>query len=217
MILWAPLLRKAFLLSLVGLTAWGAPGLAPSAGSLETIIRVTLAVVRRLRQLHQLRLPDSWRQPNWLGPRNQGSCVHASMVHLFHWQGRHDLAQWWRAAQADGETPRGLSSKLTAARIPFAETRTGDVQFLEWAIRTRRGAAVVVADGQHMVTLVGLDPQSAWLLDSNAPQQIQRHPRAQFLAEWRQSGGWSVTFLGVPPAPPPWMVQSDPNLNQELP
>ncbi|MFN6104879.1 MAG: hypothetical protein ACK5EA_10575 [Planctomycetaceae bacterium] len=204
--MWVFPLRKAFLLLVVGLTALAGPALAPPTLSLGTIIRLTPSVVRLLVRLRQLDLPERFRQANWLGPRRQGSCVHASIVHLLHGQGRHDLATWWREQHADGETPDSVARQLEAAGLRYAETRTGEVRFLEWALRTRRGAAVVVQEGRHMVTLVGLDARSAHILDSNAPQEIQHWPRRQFLAEWQSSGGWALTILGVPSAPQPWLV-----------
>jgi hypothetical protein len=35
-------------------------------------------------------IPPALRTQNWGG----GSCVHASTVHLLHWQGQHELAEW---------------------------------------------------------------------------------------------------------------------------
>ncbi len=32
-------------------------------------------------------LPISLRQSNWLGNKNEGSCVHATMISLLRWQG----------------------------------------------------------------------------------------------------------------------------------
>ncbi len=133
--------------------------------------------------------------------------MHASLVHLLHWQGRHELADWWQKRYANGETANGLAAKLEAAGVRFAETRDGEESFLEWAIRTRRGAAVVVQSGAHMVNLVGLDRRVAQILDSNAPDRIQEIPRADFLREWKASGGWGVTPVGVPTPPSPWIVK----------
>ena len=45
----------------------------------------------------------------------------------------------------------------------------------------------------HMVNLLGLDRQTAHILDRNSPDQIRPWPRAAFLREWKQSGGWAVT------------------------
>ena len=206
--MWVFPLRKVFLLIVVGLTALAGPALAPPTLSLGTIIRLTPSVLRLLGRLRQLDLPGRFREANWTGPRRQGSCVHASLVHLLHGQGRHDLATWWREHHADGETPDTLARQLDAAGLVYAETRTGEVQFLEWAVRTRRGAAVVVQEGRHMVTLVGLDARHAHILDSNAPERIQLWSRSKFLAEWQASGGWGLTILGVPAAPAPWLVQT---------
>lgn len=193
-------------LAMTGLVA-AVPALAPIAPAAAVVIRVSPAVRQIVRDLHKIDIPGQWRRKNWIGNRGQGSCVHASMVHLLHWQGRHELADWWQAHNANGETAEGLAGKLEAAGVQFAETRNGDTSFLEWAIRTRRAAAIVVQDGAHMVNLVGLDQTNAQILDSNSPDRIQTLPRETLLADWRKSGGWAVTPVGSPPSPSPWLVK----------
>lgn len=200
-------LRKTFLLAAVSTVVGGMPALAPAIPAAKTVIRVAPAVRRIVRNLHRIEIPDRWRRRNWIGDRGQGSCVHASLVHLLHWQGRHELADWWQKRYANGETADGLAAKLEKAGIRFAETRDGDVSFLEWAIRTRRGAAVVMQDGAHMVNLVGLDGGAARILDSNAPERIREISRDDFLREWKVSGGWAVTPVGAPMPPAPWVVK----------
>src|SRR5262249_40815274 len=103
------------------------------------LFRVTPAVRRIVSTLRQLDIAPQWRRKNWTGRHGQGSCVHAAFVHLLHWQGQHATAKWWVERYGDGETPSGLAAKLDAAGLKFAETRSGDENFLEWAIRTRRG------------------------------------------------------------------------------
>lgn len=200
-------LRRKLLLAFASTIVAGVPALAPAVPAAVTVLRVAPSVRRIVLNLHRLEIPQRWRRRNWIGDRGQGSCVHASLVHLLHWQGRHGLADWWQKHYADGETATGLATKLDAAGIPFGETRSGDEAFLEWAIRTRRGAAVVVQNGAHMVNLVGLDRRSALILDSNAPEQIQEITRSEFLREWKSSGGWAVTPVGVPTPPSPWIVR----------
>lgn len=182
--------------------------LALPTAKLETVTWPSPARVReRAAAAGEIRIPAAWRVRNWVGPWGQGSCVHASIVHLLHWQGQHELAAWWRAHHADGSSASDLAPKLEAAGLRWAETRQGDVAFLNWAMRTRRGAAVVVNGGAHMVNLIGLDAQSAKILDSNAPGQTFVRPRAEFLQDWTQSGGWAVTIVGTPKAPLPWIVK----------
>jgi hypothetical protein len=200
--------KNSLTLSALTLAIGLIPGLAPVAPAAGVVLRVTPAVRAIIGGLRQIDLPLAWRKKNWIGDRGQGSCVHASLVHLFHWQGRHDLAEWWTAHYANGETAAGLADKLEAAGVRFAETRSGDEAFLEWAIRTRRGAAVVVQSGAHMVNLVGLDRDRAQILDSNSPARIESWPRERFVREWKQSGGWAVTPVGTPAAPDPWVVKT---------
>lgn len=182
----------------------------PVAPAGAALFRVTPAVVRIIRTLREIDIPSACRRQNWTGSRGQGSCVHAALVHLLHWQGRHSLAEAWARRYGDGETADGLAAKLDRAGVRFAETRSGDEAFLEWALRTRRGAAVVVQNGAHMVNLVGLDGRHAQILDSNSPRRIERWPRDVFLRDWKHSGGWAVTPLGTPPPPAPWVVRDGP-------
>ena len=202
------IVKRITLATLLAMAAVFLPELDPAPLPGSVLLRIPPAVRQIVGSLRLVDIPPARRKRNWLGRRGQGSCVHAALVHLWHWQGRHDLAEWWRSRHGDGETADGLSAKLDAAGIRFAETRSGDVRFLEWAIRTRRGAAVVVQQGTHMVNLVGLDDREAYILDSNRPEQIDRRPREQFLREWRDSGGWGVTPVGIPAAPSPWVVKT---------
>lgn len=200
-------IRKSVLFALLASLLTALPGVSAQPPTLGTVIRISAEVRRIIAKLRQIDIPLSYRRTNWIGPRGQGSCVHASISHLLHWQGEHELAERWRRQHGDGETPDGLSRKLDGANIRYAETRVGDESFLQWAIRTRRGAAVVVQNGAHMVNLVGLDRQHAHILDPNVPHRVQAWDRDAFLRDWKRSGGWGVTPLGTPSAPEPWIVK----------
>jgi hypothetical protein len=202
-------LQRSLIFSFFTAALLGLPGASAKPIIATRLFRVAPAVRRIVGTLRQLDIPRAWRQKNWTGHRGQGSCVHAAFVHLLHWQGQHAAAEWWAKRYGDGETPAGLAAKLDAAGLRYAETRSGDESFLRWAIRTRRGAAVVVQNGAHMVNLVGLDSETAHILDSNSPERLQHWPRESFLRDWKESGGWAVTPLLGPPQPPdPWIVQS---------
>jgi hypothetical protein len=130
------------------------------------------------------------------------------MVSLFRWQGRDDLASWWRATHGDGEyaddtwsTEHNLARKLEAANVRFAYTVDGDVEFLEWAVSTRRGCGITVLGGIHMVALVHLDDEWAAVLDNNDTQQFIWIPRETLVSEWKHSNGWAATPV-YSPAPP---------------
>jgi hypothetical protein len=146
-------------------------------------------------------LPLGLRQQNWIGDRGEGSCVHASMVMLFRWQGFPAMADWWRQNNANGEWAADLAQKFNAANVRWAETTTGDDSFLEWACSTRRGCGVTVMGGRHMVCLVHFDDKWAGILDNNDIQTIHWYPRETFLAEWKSSYGWAVAPV-YQPAPP---------------
>jgi hypothetical protein len=143
-----------------------------------------------------MNLPWSARQQNWGG----GSCVHASTVMCLRWQGLDELAAWWRRTYAGGEHASGLSSKLERAGVRFAYTTSGDVEFLEWACRTRRGCGITYFPN-HFICLVHLDQQQAMLLDNNRIDRYLTVPRDEFLRRWQSYGGWACTPV-YSPAPP---------------
>jgi hypothetical protein len=149
-------------------------------------------------------IPLRLRQSNWIGNGAEGSCVHATMIGLMRWQGRSDLASVWRRKYADGEWPAGLVEKFDRERIRYAYTCGGDVRFLEWAVRTRRGCGITVLGGEHMVALVHLDGKWAGLLDCNDVGKVRWVPRERLVAEWKASYGWAVTVVYSPSAPLPW-------------
>lgn len=148
-------------------------------------------------------VPRADRQPNWLGQKRQGSCVWASTITLLRWQGRYATAEWLRKNYGDGEWPEDHVAKLDRAGVRYAYVTNGDVRFLEWACKTRRGAGVTVKGGAHCVNLVHLDAKWACLLDNNAVAKVIWVPRETFLAEWRASYGWAFTVLYAPCPPLP--------------
>jgi hypothetical protein len=146
-------------------------------------------------------LPRALRTSNWGG----GSCVHASTVHLLQWQGQHQLAQWWRTTFSGGEYASRLHGRLEAAGLRYAYTTEGDIAFLEWALRTRRGAGITYFPN-HAVNLVHLDAHRAGLLDNNRIDHIVWIRRDEFLRNWRAYGGWAWTLVYNPPPPPPYVL-----------
>ena len=147
-------------------------------------------------------LPLSARQRNWGG----GSCVHASIVMCLRWQGLDELADWWRRTYSGGEHASGLSNKLERAGVRFAYTTRGDVSFLEWACRTRRGCGIAYLPN-HFICLVHLDQEKALLLDNNRIDRYLTVPRDEFLRRWQGYGGWACTPV-YSPAPPAARVRS---------
>ncbi len=149
-------------------------------------------------------LPYVMRQKNKVGPRGSGSCVHATMVTLLRWQGKPKLADWWWKHNGDGEWSGGLAAKFDAAGIKFAYTEgRGDVGFLEWACRTRRGCGIEWMGGAHMLALVHFDKTRAGILDNNYTEKIQWFPRQTVLNEWLSAGSWAVTPIYTPSPPLP--------------
>lgn len=167
-----------------------------------------------------LELPPELRTRNWGG----GSCVHASNVNLLIHQGQLELAAWWRSNYSGGEYDDRLITRLEAAGVRYAyahggSDRNGDGRddgeaFIEWAIRTRRGAGIFYKTN-HSINIVGLDEQYAYLLDNNAVDYPERNghyervPRAEFFRRWHGYGGFAWTLVYDPPPPPPF-VESAP-------
>lgn len=149
-------------------------------------------------------LPLALRQANWGG----GSCVHASTVSLLRWQGQHQMADWWRRNYSGGEYSYRLVQRMEAAGLRYAYTDQGDLRFLEWAVRTGRGAGILYKP-RHAINLVGLDQTYAYLLDNNSVDydvrrgHWERVPRAEFERHWRSRGGFGWTLVYDPPPPLP--------------
>ena len=148
-------------------------------------------------------VPPVLRQSNWQGPQGQGSCVHATMISLLRWQYRLNTADYWRRTYGDGEWPEDLAAKFDHEGIRYAYVTNGDVRFLEWACRTRRGCGITVMGGAHMVALVHLDDKWAALLDNNNVERFIWVSRETLIAEWKASLGWAVTPIYTPAAPLP--------------
>jgi hypothetical protein len=148
-------------------------------------------------------LPLVLRQKNWLGPQREGSCTWASMLSLLRWQGHYKMADWIRKNYGDGEWPDDMAQKLDKAGVRYAYVTNGDVEFLEWACKTRRGCGITVMGGAHMVCLVYLDDKWAALLDNNRVEKFIWVPRETLIAEWKASLGWAVTpvYSPCPPLP----------------
>jgi predicted small lipoprotein YifL/ABC-type bacteriocin/lantibiotic exporter with double-glycine peptidase domain len=149
-------------------------------------------------------LPRDLRQGNWRGPnKNEGSCTWASLISLLRWQGRYNTANWVRENCGDGEWATTMASQLNDIDVRYAYVTNGDVKFLEWACATRRGCAITVQGGKHMVALVHLDDQWAALLDNNDVSRYRWIPRETLIAEWKASNGWAITPIYTPAAPLP--------------
>ena len=65
-----------------------------------------------------------------------------------------------------------MAAKFDREGIRYAYVTNGDVRFLEWACRTRRGCGITVMGGAHMVALVHLDDKWAAILDNNNVEQV---------------------------------------------
>lgn len=161
------------------------------------------AIVFGPQEIPQANIPLGCRQSNWTkGHFLNGSCVHASLMSLFRWQCQPNLADWWKENHGGGETPWSLVPQLDKAGITYAMTfGKADVEFLEWACRTRRGAGVAIYGRAHMVALVGLTDEWAILLDNNSVHEFIYVPRETFINEWLFSDSWAVTPL-YSPCPP---------------
>jgi len=150
-----------------------------------------------------INIPFGIRQSNWIGSQGEGSCVYAAMISLFRWQNRFHTANYWRQTYGSGAWPEDLAAKFDREKIRYAYTTNGDVKFLEWACRTRRGCGITVLGGAHMVALVHLDEKWAAVLDNNDVSKFRWVPRETLIAEWKASHGWAVSILYTPSPPLP--------------
>jgi hypothetical protein len=162
-------------------------------------------------------VPRKLRQGNWLrrGTRADGSCCHASLISLLRWQGQYTLADRWRRTHSGGETSWTMAEHLDDAGIPYAWCQTGDEAFLEWAVRTRRGACIQYKDSPssscyHMVNVVHLTDKWVGLLDNNDVRRFKWMDRSSFMRNWKASMGWAFTPVFSPAAPlPPTSVRRE--------
>lgn len=196
----------------------GVPAAAAAIRKPHITPAIAEAIRRNAARAIAIDPPAPYRQHNW---GQEGSCAWASLVNLLHWQGRHAQAEYVRTHYSEGAGPDELYPAMDRLGLPYATVPghgyvRGDEAFLDWCCRTRRGACVPVLPywcahhqayhAAHMINLVGLDNQFAYTLDNNGPLDIQRRPRAEFLAEWKQSGGWAFTIVGTPNPPKPWTL-----------
>jgi hypothetical protein len=147
-------------------------------------------------------LPPAARQRNWTKYR-QGSCVIASTMTMFRWQGRDDLADAFRRKYGGGHGPDQLHWEMDRENVRYATTTSGDVKFLEWACRTRRGAGITFFPS-HFVCLVHLDSERAGILDNNRTDRIIWISRDEFVRRWQGYGGWATTPVYAPAPPVPF-------------
>ena len=197
------LLRRLIVLAVMSCTGAALPALG-TATPVKPLASIEIPeAVRALVRRSRLVMPPT-RVVNWIGDRNEGSCVHASLVNLLHWQGRHQLADRWQATHGNGQSALGLAIDLKNAAVEYRSSQGGNEEFVAWACRTRRGA-VVPFGPNHAVSLVGLDSKTATIMDPNKPDRPFQVDRAAFVADWKSRGGWAVTPLGTPAAPSPWL------------
>lgn len=160
-------------------------------------------------------LPKSLWQENYKG----GSCVHASAVMLWRWQGCYEWADYWKRKYAYGENAENFHRRCDQEGVTYCDTYDeNDISFLEWSVRTRRGCLVGISNGPlygysdkriaHAVCLVYMDSKVVGILDNNVTPmnkagQVKYVARDAFLKDWLSFGSWAWAPVGqLPPAPP---------------
>lgn len=147
------------------------------------------------------------RQANWLGgPRkDEGSCVHASLSTVLHWQNKFELAKSWRQTYDGGEYSSRLRERLDRAGIKYAFTEQGNLGLLDFAHQTRRGA-IIWWKPSHCCTFCGWVESGgkiyAAIIDNNRTQSFEFVEKSQFHRLWAGYGGFALTPLFDPPSPP---------------
>jgi hypothetical protein len=142
------------------------------------------------------------RHTNYSG----GSCLWAAFQDVLSWQHHESEAAWVRQNYSGAAGVSAAAAVCDKLNLDYAMTTTGDVAFLEWCSRTRRGAAIHWQGGAHAITFCGFVGDTAVLIDNNNPAHEQRIPRQQFLSEWLGSdGGCALTLVSTPAPPRPWL------------
>ncbi|GAB5404316.1 MAG: hypothetical protein Aurels2KO_25470 [Aureliella sp.] len=179
----------------------------PLLGCTPDVPRV-VSVQPPAAEIPTVNLPESLRQKNWVSRTNgQGSCVHASSVAHFNWQGRYKIAEGWKRRYSGGETAYSILNKWIDNRIPFTYTDSGDPAFLQWATDTRRGA-IIWYYPSHCVTFCGfavVDGRDyAYILDNNRINRFIAVDKSEFIRNWRGFGGFAATAVFTAAGPLPW-------------
>jgi len=171
----------------------------------------------RAQEIPTVNLPKALWKQNWAFSPMQGSCVHASAMMLWRWQGQYEWANYWGKKYYHGEYDSRFHKRCDQEGVTYCDTYgVGDVSHLTWAMRTRRGALVAVSDGylygynvpkiSHAVCLVHLDSKWAGILDNNdtgqGPGVVKWVDSKRFVRDWLNSGSWAWTPVSTPPAPP---------------
>jgi hypothetical protein len=168
----------------------------------RTVTRHVVVEVCRVRQ------PCVDPPPQYRFRNPDGSCVHVAFATVLANQGQDEMARWWVQRYHGGEGSNGLRSKAQAAGIKYSDTTLGDVAWLDWAMRTGRGAIVNDRPG-HVRTLVGLDPAGpdakAYVLDNHGnPLNVISYDRDKWITMWHRRGGWAATAVYNPDPPTVW-------------
>jgi hypothetical protein len=74
--------------------------------------------------------------------------------------------------------------------------------FIDWACRTRRGAAITYYSN-HAINIVHCDAEKVLLLDNNRTSQYISVSRADFASRWAGYGGDAITVVYQPAPPTP--------------
>lgn len=181
--------------------------LAVISGCVPAVERVRALPVPPIEQ-PTANLPGPLHQRNWIGPLQQGSCVHASLVNHFRWLNQWDTGERWRATYSDGEYASRVMNRLDSAGIDYAYTLKADPRFLDWASETRRGA-ILWWKPSHCCTFVGWvkredGKEYAAVLDNNYPGGFEYTERTQFVRLWAGYGGFALSVLGEPASSIPY-------------
>ena len=195
------------------------------------LVTLACAGVAHGQEVPRVNIPKSLWKQNWAFTPMQGSCVHASAIMLWRWQGQYEWAEYWGKKYYHGEYASRFHKRCDAEGVTYCDTYDeGDISHLTWAIRTRRGAVVAISNGPlygykptaknptgriaHAVCLVHLDSKWAGILDNNDTGQGKGNVKwvevNAFIEDWLNSGSWAWTPVSTPPAPPQLIRESRP-------
>lgn len=147
-------------------------------------------------------LPVELRQRNWLGSRQEGSCVYASLINHVRWLNLPKLADSIRAKYGNGEYETRLKANLDSMGVKYASVSNADPRFLDWCDLERRGA-ILWWKPYHCCTFCGWvtrndGKQYAVILDNNRPEDFELTEREQFVRLWAGYGGFALSVIADP-------------------
>ena len=129
-----------------------------------------------------------------------GSCGHATTGMALRWLQLESLGDRWWGTYRGGENFGRHCNRLRRHGIKFIYTTDGDVELLNYAAKSRRGAILYFPPG-HIVFFAGYKDGMAVILDNNRIRQHEFHEWNRLVQRWIANGGEAIVITDGSPPP----------------